>query len=44
MRIQLDATSVEVFGGRGECVLTDLIFPDDHAEPAACSPRVATSP
>ena len=27
MRIQLDATSVEVFGGRGECVLTDLIFP-----------------
>jgi len=35
MRIQLDTASVEVFGGRGECVLTDQIFPDDDAR--ACS-------
>jgi sucrose-6-phosphate hydrolase SacC (GH32 family) len=31
LRIYVDATSVEVFGGHGECVLTDLIFPDDDS-------------
>jgi len=31
MRIQLDTASVEVFGGRGECVLTDQIFPSGDA-------------
>jgi len=27
LRILMDACSVEVFGGRGETVLTDLVFP-----------------
>jgi fructan beta-fructosidase len=35
LRIYLDTASVEVFGGRGECVLTDQIFPDDDSR--ACS-------
>ena len=35
LRIYVDAASVEVFGGRGECVLTDQIFPDNDSR--ACS-------
>ena len=35
LRIFVDAASVEVFGGRGECVLTDQIFPEDDSR--ACS-------
>lgn len=35
LRIYVDTASVEVFGGRGECVLTDQIFPDDDSR--ACS-------
>ena len=31
LRIYVDTASVEVFGGRGECVLTDQIFPDDDS-------------
>ena len=31
MRVYVDTASVEVFGGRGECVLTDQIFPDDDS-------------
>ena len=27
LRIYVDAASVEVFGGQGECVITDQIFP-----------------
>jgi sucrose-6-phosphate hydrolase SacC (GH32 family) len=27
MHIYVDAASVEVFGGQGECVITDQIFP-----------------
>jgi fructan beta-fructosidase len=35
LRIYVDTASVEVFAGRGECVLTDQIFPDDDSR--ACS-------
>jgi fructan beta-fructosidase len=35
LRIYVDTASVEVFGGRGECVLTDQIFPNDDSR--ACS-------
>jgi fructan beta-fructosidase len=28
LTVYVDAASVEVFGGRGECVLTDQVFPD----------------
>ena len=31
LRIYVDAASVEVFGGHGECVITDQIFPDDDS-------------
>jgi fructan beta-fructosidase len=35
LRVYVDTASVEVFGGHGECVLTDQIFPDDDSR--ACS-------
>ncbi len=33
--VYVDAASIEVFGGRGECVLTDQVFPDGDGR--ACS-------
>jgi fructan beta-fructosidase len=35
LHIYVDTASVEVFGGRGECVLTDQIFPADDSR--SCS-------
>jgi sucrose-6-phosphate hydrolase SacC (GH32 family) len=35
LRIYVDTASIEVFGGRGECVLTDQIFPSSRG--LACS-------
>jgi sucrose-6-phosphate hydrolase SacC (GH32 family) len=35
LTVYLDEASVEVFGGRGECVLTDQVFPDGNG--GACS-------
>jgi len=32
MTIYVDRASVEVFGGRGECVITDQIFPDGDSQ------------
>ena len=35
LRVYVDAASVEVFGGHGECVITDQIFPNGNSP--ACS-------
>ena len=44
LRIYVDTASVEVFGGRGEWVLTDQVFPDDDSRAATSAPKVATPP
>ena len=44
LRIYVDTTSVELFRGRGQRVLTDQIFPDDDSRAATSAPKVATSP